>query len=124
MSCLFQSLAALLQSDHRTLRQDICDYLARNPSLLDDDTQTNDILRWESGLEPKEYIQRMRSYDTWGGAIEIRAFANMSGYKVLVHVARSSKIIEFLPSRDVPTRGELHIKWTGNHFDPLRSFPN
>ena len=68
MSCLFHSLSAFVSHhDYRKLRQDICNYLESNQPLLDDLT-IKEIAELE-GLSKEQYIENMRSDNTWGGAI-------------------------------------------------------
>jgi len=70
----------------------------------------------ESGLPLAEYVARMRSPATWGGAIEIRAFVQIWKRPVRVLVLRTGRWIEF-PSVE---GSECKISWNGGHYEPMR----
>lgn len=114
MSCLFQSLGALTQTCPKELRQEICDYLASNPPLFDDDTTTQGVV--VPCLDT--YVRTMREPSTWGGAVEIKAFCDLYRVGVVVYDTRSQppRPIEFLPRRR-RTR-TLHLLWNGGHYEP------
>jgi hypothetical protein len=118
MSCLFHSLSAFVSHhDYRKLRQDICNYLESNQPLLDDLT-IKEIAELE-GLSKEQYIENMRSDNTWGGAPEIRSFCEMYNVGVKVLVIGTGKLIEFKPTNE--SNVFVVISWTGNHFEPVMS---
>lgn len=121
MSCLFNSIGALLNVDPTSLRQDVCNYLASNPQCFDDQTRLNDILKWESNISPEDYVENMRSTSTWGGSNEIRAICDMIQVPVFVHNIRDRPptVIQFYPLRRQPQRNGLHISWSGGHYEPI-----
>jgi hypothetical protein len=123
MSCLFNSLGALLKKDPTHLRREVCDYLQSNPVLLDD-IDANTVLTWASDLPAEQYIQRMRSPNTWGGGPELKAISDMFQSTISVHDTRSNpnKVITFFPSVGNPRRRPLHINYNGFHYDPVPSF--
>ena len=53
----------------------------------------------------------------WGGAIELKAFADLfhKNIKVLTY---QKKIIEFLSSHPRQC-GWIHLRWTGRHYEPI-----
>lgn len=123
MSCLYISLGRLLGQDPTALRQEICNFLATNPKLMDGvDAET--VIQWESNKKIVDYIHSMRNTNTWGGAVELSSFTLMTGHSVIVHDLSTGKTIEFVPQRrrGRPRRNihTLHISWTGNHFEPVK----
>lgn len=67
MSCLFQSLGQLVGEDPTKLRQDICDFIARNENLMEG-IDAAKIVEWESQQSLDDYVRGMRATSTWGGA--------------------------------------------------------
>ena len=116
MSCLFRSLAA----HHGTMnaarmRHHICSFLQSNPKLVDD-THAYDWIRW-GGAEVKSYVNAMRMPNTWGGALEIRAYCVLYRRNVHVRVMRNGRVVEFPLGKTLPI---THLEWTGNHFESCR----
>ena len=118
MSCLFHSLSRFVGEDSSTLRKKICDYLATNPTLFGDVTASS-TMEWD-GVRG-DYVQDMRSTSTWGGAIEIKAFCNLYGMKVVVENIRdrNGDTIEFVPESGAENSKEIRITWSGGHYEPL-----
>lgn len=119
MSCLFDSLSSFTPHSSQELRQRIVSYLGTNPKLMND-ASFEEIIGWES-TDKHQYLNAMTQQSTWGGAIEIKAFVNMSQANVFVHIPAIHKIVEFVV--DEHRKHEfpcLHILWTGNHFVPIR----
>jgi len=120
MSCLFNSIGQLVGEDPTRLRHDICDYLGSHPGLWEGQS-IETIVGWTSDMKLADYVAAMRSTSTWGGALEIRCFTEMTGYRVVVHNLMDGKTIEFVPSgRSMGHRRTLHISWTGNHYEGLQ----
>jgi hypothetical protein len=117
MSCLFRSLGSLVGKDADALRNDICDFLDRNPRLIDD-VDAKAVVEWESGMPIHDYVRRMRQRSTWGGGIEIAAFVNMTGHPVVVQDLRTQRHIAFHPPNPSRTARTLHISWNGCHYEP------
>jgi len=115
MSCLFNSLSALIGEPAQEIRQKICDWLTTNPALLED-LSASVVVEVESGLPLDRYVDRMRSSGTWGGAIEIRAFVQLWKRPVRVWVIRTRRWIEF----PFPEGVECKISWTGGHYEAIR----
>ena len=115
MSCLFQSLSNFFRDiDENTLRNQICDYLEKNPKIFND-MDTNQITIFESDMSLPEYVSKMRHPSTWGGALEIIAFCEIFNIDVVVHF--QNREIEFLPkNKSLIT---LHLNYNGNHYTPL-----
>jgi len=126
MSCLFDSLAFHISNiDGATLRQYICDYLEKNPSLYATSTDTttpclrlSDVLGTEQ-MTLSQYINMMRMPQTWGGGIEIRAFCDIFNVNVHVFMNHHNSVV-FSPcsnsSSELPI---LCIRYTGNHYEPV-----
>ena len=115
MSCLFNSLGFLLDVDSTALRQQICDAFEANVQLMDG-VETKDLLFLTEGAD---YISRMRSTSTWGGAYEIQMVCILYGIRVLVENRRDGTApIEFLPHGKTFERTAV-IYWTGGHYEPV-----
>jgi hypothetical protein len=120
MSCLFNSLGALIGEAPQAIRLRICDWLAADPPLQED-LSASEVVQIESGLLLSPYIARMRSPATWGGAIEIRAFVKLWKRPVRIFVLRTRRWIEFPLETGVDAAGpECKISWTGGHYEPMR----
>ncbi len=124
MSCLFNSLASLIQQDPAQLRADICAFLESNPAMMDD-IKADTIVHWENGQSMQDYVRGMRQSHTWGGAIEVKAFTQMTGLGVVVVDLRSGKYIEFVPPSTPTTRPphvhrRLYVTYTGSHYEPFK----
>jgi hypothetical protein len=118
MSCLFNSLSALIGEPAQGIRLRICDWLATDPAIMDD-LPTSMVVSIESGKELPAYVAHMRSPSTWGGAIEIRAFVKLWKRPVRVWAIRTRRWIEF-PCSDAAVGSECKISWTGGHYEPMR----
>ena len=113
MSCLFDSLSYYLKIESNKIRKEICNYLESNKTIVDG-LDTKQILE----MEDNNYIKKMRSTTTWGGANEILAACNIWKLKVNVHINNKNKKIEFLPLNGIYVK-IVNIIWYGNHYDPL-----
>lgn len=124
MSCLFNSIGSLLNLDPTRLRQSVCDYLSSNPAIFDDGTKAKDVVKWLTKQSLENYVNEMRSSQTWGGAYEIRVICDLHKCKINVYDTRSepNKIISFTPQRLRANR-ELDIRWNGCHFSPVKQRP-
>jgi hypothetical protein len=116
MSCLFNSFSRLLDIPTDTIRQTICDYLAKDGIIMDD-MATVDVLAFDR----ENYIEHMRCSHTWGGAIEIQAAAMIWKARIIVenHRDGGGKVIEFVPIAPVVAELEMRIYWTGGHYEPI-----
>lgn len=118
MSCLFQSLSFfMINNNPDQLRQEICDFLLSNPNLVDEITFEQITLL--DGMNKEQYVSEMRRSETWGGAIEIKAFCDMYDINVQVIMigADENKSIIF-ESKNKPNRF-LRLGYNGNHYEPL-----
>ena len=79
MSCLFDSISYFLRIDSFQSRQKICDYLESNQEILSG-IDTKLILN----MEDPNYINKMRSTTTWGGALEIKAARNFYAFQGMI----------------------------------------
>ena len=121
MSCLFRSLAYFVNTvDEEELRHIICNYLEKNPTLMDD-LSLKEILHID-GMETTDYVENMRYNSTWGGAIEIKAFCNIYQVGVVVRIQSSGKEIVFKPSsmENATCLNAVRIECSGNHYEPVR----
>jgi hypothetical protein len=123
MSCLFNSIGALTGEDPGALRHHICDYIASNPQLIEG-VNSNDVVQWESGMSLESYVSEMRKTSTWGGAIEVKAYVDMTG--IPVHVvdirpsASTNNVIKLMPSGRLRRKKPLVLHWSGGHYSPSR----
>jgi hypothetical protein len=96
-------------------------YLSRNPRLLDD-ISANDVIQWTEDKTLKEYILEMRKTSVWGGSIEIKAFCDLYGMRVIVHIKNTRRMVTF--ESESRKNGTIHIHWNGGHYIPLRHVKN
>jgi|TARA_Y100000813_G_scaffold193950_1_gene173798 hypothetical protein len=118
MSCLFDSLSTFLPNlSSKELRHVIVDYLQTNPILMAPSVKASDIVRVESREHHfPRYLQTMKKAETWGGALEIRSFAELFHMRVRVFVMANQKWIEFVPNGTVKRTVTIH--WNGTHYTP------
>ena len=114
MSCLFNSFSKIVSEPSQSIRAKICDWLATDPALMDD-LSASTVVLVESGRPLADYVQQMRSMNTWGGAIEIRAFVQLWKRPVKVWAIRGRRWIEFPCSEGQ----ECRISWTGGHYEAM-----
>jgi hypothetical protein len=119
MSCLFDSLSRFINIesvDGTELRRLICDFLQTNPLLIDD-MSTENIVKEETNMPLEQYINFMRQHQTFGGAIEIRAFTKLFKINVMVKSLPNRKDIEFIENSEYMW---AVISWNGGHFEAIQ----
>ncbi len=117
MSCLFDSLSKFTTHSGSDLRQHIVSYLRTNPTLMENIT-FEELMTWDN-QDVHVYTDQMSQEQTWGGAIEIKAFVDIFKVNVHVHIPSLQKIVEFqCPSEQIATHC-IHLLWTGNHYVPM-----
>jgi len=117
MSCLFNSFSRIVGEQPQAIRARICDWLATDPAIMDD-LSASTVVLVESGRPLDAYVQQMRSVNTWGGAIEIRAFIQLWKRPVKVWAIRQRRWIEFTCAE--PNQGpECKLSWTGGHYEAM-----
>ena len=116
MSCLFNSLAPSVNLPSQHLRQTIAEYLETDPVLLDD-IKARDVINWTEGEQLVSYTERMKKSWMWGGAIEIKAFCELFSVHVTVHVLYTGN--QFTIETSKPAIKNVHISYTGSHFEPM-----
>lgn len=118
MSCLFNSLNHFIGEGSCEIRQKICNYLQENKPIIDG-LETDCILAMENH-SAEQYISKMRSTSTWGGAIEIQCACNIWGLQVNVKNYRdnNNRTIEFIPLNNSHNK-IINIYWTGGHYEPI-----
>lgn len=117
MSCLFDSLSTFIDMPSHKLRLYISNYLATNPILMDD-LNAETVIMYETNTPLEQYTQSMRCNSTFGGAIEIRAFTKLFNINIRVLSTPNNKTVEFVNSESNTWKT---IRWSGGHFDPVRS---
>lgn len=119
MSCLFNSLSYFFNDNAYNIRQKICDYLQNNEPIMEG-LDTKFIL----DLESANYIENMRSTQTWGGAIEIQTACNIWNTRIFVKNIRDNnndKDIEFLPiNKNSQYNNTIFLEWSGGHYEPIK----
>jgi hypothetical protein len=134
MSCLFNSLGRIVGVDPTQVRHDICEYMSTNPSFYDDGTRAETVVEWTTGGTIDTYVRDMRKASTWGSALEIRSFCDMTGIPVYVYDMRSSppQRISFVPvhghnhdhdQASTTAPEPIHLWYNGFHYEPLTSPP-
>ncbi len=129
MSCLFNSMSYFIKEEWGPtgIRQRICDYLEKNLPILEG-METRHVLEMEAP-SAAHYISNMRNCSTWGGAIEIQCACNIWNARIIVHDIRNHKSgnnnkIEFIPLQksniNAASPIELHLEWSGGHYEPRR----
>jgi hypothetical protein len=116
MSCLFQSLSSHFREpiSASAIRAAICNFLKTNPVLFDN-LRVADALPEGTSLDV--YVNTMRLDETWGGAIEIKAFCELFGVPVHVLHTMNGRVIEFAPSSGRRS-GVVHLNFNGGHYEP------
>jgi hypothetical protein len=121
--CLFHALCWGLNdgSAASLLRLQISKYIIDHPDMTVGEASLGDWVSYDSGACVTTYAARMAG-DTWGGAIEMQAFAEMKG--VAVHVYERSKSGFRRTFRFNATTGEslyiVRVLYNGHsHYDAL-----
>lgn len=121
MSCLFRSLSYFITNvGTEELRGIISDYIEKDPILIQPDGRLSTYLSLDK-RNLADYTRDMRKSETWGGAIEIRAFCELFQIKVYVYVIADKKYIEFIPSSCQDTSKYIKISWNGSHYEPIKN---
>jgi hypothetical protein len=120
MSCLFRSLSYFVPSDSAELiRQKVCTFLALNRYMAHSDTST--YIKWETGMSLRDYVRKMRSEQTWGGAIEIQAFCELYGISVHCIDQRTNQPFVYNPTSK-PYHKHITLLWQNQcHYEPRQS---
>jgi hypothetical protein len=113
MSCLFHSIGACLGFTQEAVRHDILEYMVDNADKKHDDVKLKDWIESAEDVSFEAYLADMRKEDTWGGAVELDIACLLYNANVIVHFNKKRIVI------GTPRSKELHIKYTGNHFEPL-----
>ncbi len=120
MSCLFDSLSYFtLSEDANSLREKITNFIHQDPIMISPDIRLSHILQSEN-TNLEQYVRTMRLSDTWGGAIEIKAFCELFQVPVKVEIEADKRQIEFIPTRMRQGQKTIFISWNGNHFVPTK----
>lgn len=88
-SCLFHSLHYGLTGradGGAKLRREICTFIAKNPDIEIGDNALKDWIHYDGGASVASYAKKMEG-GTWGGGIEMAAFAKMKNVNVHVYEA-------------------------------------
>ena len=123
MSCLFNSLSALLKDEmHRhsmhDLRAEVIQYIERNPNEQIDGVKISEWIDMIKMTERNDdYLHHMRSKSAWGGAPEIAVIALMFGVRIVV-MFMAKRIATFEPNCSITAT--LYIQWSGGHYTAMR----
>ena len=145
MSCLFDSVAALLcdrpylvrhspfdelrampwPPTGRALRGAVCALLTA-AALNVHDIRLDAWGAMETGTSSREYVSRMRDEGTWGGGVEIVALAEALRVPIEVSGAASAVFGEPHgplrlegPMRPIMQIRPLRLHYTGSHYTPI-----
>ena len=116
MSCLFNTLSQFVDLNGKELRHNICNYMKNNPVIIDQIRIEEFVNGNDEFDDIEEYIKKMQSTSSWGGAIEIKLFCNMYNKSVLVKNTQDGKTIEFIPKGRVYKKNIIRINWNGSHY--------
>lgn len=127
MSCLFRSLShSISNTNEGQLRSILVDFLEKNPILILPDKKASEIVFAEfPNLKFENYLERMKKSNTWGGAVEIKAFCELFSIQVKVLVLETGQTITFYPNKWETTNctvNDFHsitISWNGYHYEPI-----
>lgn len=119
MSCLFDSLArGIWKKNGAELRREICDYLDSGVEI--DGSSVDNLTIWTEDMNKRDYIHRMRQNNTFGGALEIKAFCNMYKKNVKVDSLPNHKEIEFIGNAD--DNSWIVLTWNGGHYEFVKTY--
>lgn len=119
MSCLFDSLSNFYSEfSSSDIRNIIVNYIETNPKL--NDIPISQVIRWEKGMDLKQYVNYMSHSNTWGGAIEIKVFCDIFKTNVIVKSLVNNRNIEFISNKK--TKVWNVVSWNGGHYTPIRQF--
>ena len=115
MSCLFVSLSKLYGSNERKLREEICNFMIKDPTVCSDLKVSDFVLDFK---DLKSYVNNMRRSSSMGGAIEIQSFCEMKNVSVIVKERSNGRMIEFIPSKFNGI--VLIIERKNKHYEPIK----
>jgi len=121
-SCLFHSMNYGLTGSSAgglKLRNDICEFMKRNPQIEVGDDTLEEWVQYENGTSVRSYVQSMQG-SSWGGGIEMAVCAKM--HTVNVHVFETcSKGYRRISAFERPSaRKTLSVLYQGRaHYDAL-----
>ena len=136
MSCLFISIGKWTSESPASVRKKICDYLEEHQETGFDCIplfQMLDTYEESAATEKKQqivstYINNMRKSSTWGGAVEIRAAAEVYQTPITVFSVRGvdhhlfiNGGLVFSPSSYPKETSPIKISWNGSHYEALNS---
>jgi len=120
-SCLFHSLSYGLtgRSQGKSLRREICDFIADNPDLEIGDVALSDWISYDSGGNVQSYAREM-SGSHWGGGIEMAAFTKMKGVNVHVYENGSGGYRRISAFESPGAKKTISVLYQGRaHYDAL-----
>lgn len=122
MSCLFESIGRCIGKSADQVRHEVCEYLLENPDVMGEDEEKDAVCCWlPEGVSLAEYVDQMRRSDTWGTAVEIKAFVDMYGRRVTVYDTRCQppRKIRFYPRHRPPHLPCIRLSWDGGHYETM-----
>jgi hypothetical protein len=120
MSCLFYAIGRLTGHDGHDVRRMICDELETNPQLYQDGTRAAEAVTWLEHQPLAAYVETMRLSSTWGGALEIKVWSDLTSTPVNVHdlTCHPRRVITFLPRQQ--QHEPIALSWNGGHYEAIR----
>lgn len=120
MSCLYRALSYFHQQySTEQMRDTLCRYLSSNPDLSTGPADR--VVEWETGQSLPQYIRKMRLPSSWGGAIEIKAYADLFQKNIKVYSMPNRMSIDFMTKSNPDQANWIAISWTGSHYEPISS---
>lgn len=120
-SCLFHSLCYGLKDTHPTrLRQQLADFIARNPRVEISGDTLEEWVRWDANTSCQAYAKRM-AVGGWGGGVEMAVCAFIKMVNVHVYERLRNGTFKRISCFDHPKpRQTVHVLYQGGvHYDAL-----
>ena len=120
MSCLFNSLENTLGITN--CRNKICDYIENNLTEIINGLSIKNWIKYSAkdiGINLNEYLQSMRSSNTWGGGPELMIASKM--YNIIIIVLNGSKKIEFNSTNNKNSK-KIYLNYNGTHYWNIQKY--
>lgn len=122
MSCLFNSIAPFVGEKSSDVRNRICDYMQANMNTDHQCVSIGQWIEWQDGVgtgNVPQYVDKMRSAATWGGAMELAIATKVYEADITVFDVQGSVVAEFKCNEKSVARQQVRVQWTGSHYTPL-----
>ncbi|KAJ6497042.1 hypothetical protein C8R47DRAFT_1175820 [Mycena vitilis] len=116
-ACLFSSVALIFEQDiqkAQKMREIVADGLRKDP-----ETYNEAIL----GMPPAQYIAKILTPSTWGGAIELGILASHYQTEIASVDVETGRIDQFSPSGNEAPENRCLVIYSGIHYDAATLAP-